>query len=353
MPELDHNHRSTGPRTRQGKENSSKNAIKHGSCSKALLLPNEDPQEQADLFQMWLDDYNPSTGPAMMLVREVATAHWLLVRQRRRYQEAEQCIYGEEQNAMDWTPEHHHRLDLFTRYLTSAERRFNKFLSQLEAMRNSRVREGFTMQRLELQQADIALKRERQAQKPPAPEPKAESSSKKPAKEKEPAAPESRAAALFQGQNNKKKQKKIHTLEQWVEIRTEDGNTVTKLFPSNEQLIEDGKKMWPAPDLVYRRFHFVDGVPPEYHWTAPEGDTARLETGGLGIQRMTPDTWLEVIEREKLREDGHLGPTGVGNLPRPKERGGCDCPVCSRNRAILDSASQPHIEPRPLSEPRP
>ncbi|MBV9083995.1 MAG: hypothetical protein JOZ62_15055, partial [Acidobacteriaceae bacterium] len=107
-------------------------------------------------------------------------------------------------------------------------------------------------------------------------------------------------------------------------------------------------------------FHFVDGVPPEYHWAAPEGDTARLETGGLGIQRMTPDTWLEVIEREKMREDGHLGPTGVGNLPRPKERGGCGCPACSHNRTLLDSqpdhpesSTNADTKPRPLSEPRP
>ncbi|MBV9084056.1 MAG: hypothetical protein JOZ62_15375, partial [Acidobacteriaceae bacterium] len=215
-----------------------------------MLLPNEDPQEQQAVFQMWLDDYNPTTGPAMMLVREVATAHWLLVRQRRRYHQAEQSIYAEQPNAMDWTPEQHKRLQVFTGYLTTAERRFHKFFSQLEALRNSRTREALAMQRIEVQQAELALKHERAAQKPASPEPKAEGASKKPGKQKAPAALESPAAALFQGQNNKKKQKKIPTLEQWVEVRTENGNTVTKLFPSNEQLIEDGKKMWPAPDLV-------------------------------------------------------------------------------------------------------
>ncbi len=37
---------------------------------------------------------------------------------------------------------------------------------------------------------------------------------------------------------------------------------------------------------------------------------------------MTFATWKEVIAREAERGDGHAGPTGVGNLPRPKERGG-------------------------------
>ena len=37
---------------------------------------------------------------------------------------------------------------------------------------------------------------------------------------------------------------------------------------------------------------------------------------------MTWDTWLQVIEREKQTPGQHAGPTGVGNLPTPKERGG-------------------------------
>jgi hypothetical protein len=37
---------------------------------------------------------------------------------------------------------------------------------------------------------------------------------------------------------------------------------------------------------------------------------------------MTYETWLAVIEREKDTPGQHAGPTGVGNLPRPKERGG-------------------------------
>jgi hypothetical protein len=144
---------------------------------------------------------------------------------------------------------------------------------------------------------------------------------------------ETKAQRLFQGQNAPKKQRKIQVLEQWVEVEVEEGVTKTTLLPSNEELIEVGKTMDPPPEYVYRRFHFLNGVPQEYAWA---GGTAEIrERGGAGVQRMLVDTWLDVIEREKERGDGHIGPCG-GNLPRPKERGGCDCEVCTKNAAILE-----------------
>jgi hypothetical protein len=68
-------------------------------------------------------------------------------------------------------------------------------------------------------------------------------------------------------------------------------------------------------------------------------ECARFLHAGAGIQRMTFATWKDVIALEATRRDGHApqgcsekpsgpsrfvhaGPTGVGNLPRPKERGG-------------------------------
>jgi hypothetical protein len=140
----------------------------------------------------------------------------------------------------------------------------------------------------------------------------------------------SKAELLFQGQLNPKKKKKIVRLEQWVEVRIENGQTVTKLFPSNEKLIKRGQTMWPAPKFVYRRFNFPYGVPEEYAWTCPEG-ADRNDYAGMGIQRMTVDDWLEMIEEEAERTDGHVGPTLIGNLPRPAEHGECDCPVCTEN----------------------
>jgi hypothetical protein len=150
--------------------------------------------------------------------------------------------------------------------------------------------------------------------------------------------PKTKAQSIFLGQNHPKKQRKLVILNQWFEIEVENGRTVTKAYPSNEKLIEEGKAMFPPPDLVYRRLNFPDGVPPEYYW-ATQNPEAR-ELGGTGIQRMTVDTWLEVIERETARGTGHVGPTGVGTLPRPAEHGICECPVCTRNAKLFEREVQ-------------
>lgn len=118
-------------------------------------------------------------------------------------------------------------------------------------------------------------------------------------------------------------------LEQWIEVRIRNGRTVTELYPGNEQLLQRARRMEPLPDLVYRRLNFPEGVPLEYDWTGADENMRKY--GGVGVQRMEFTTWLEVTRKEQERADGHVGPTGRGNLPRPKERGGCECPVCRRN----------------------
>jgi hypothetical protein len=131
----------------------------------------------------------------------------------------------------------------------------------------------------------------------------------------------------------KKKARSIVTLEQWVQIRIRDGKTDTKLYPPNETLLERKEKMDPPPNIVYRRLNFVDGVPPEYYWAT--NDVRRREFGGHGIQRMSVETWLQTIAEEKRRGTGHLGPCS-DPLPRPKERGGCDCPACTFHQRRLE-----------------
>lgn len=131
------------------------------------------------------------------------------------------------------------------------------------------------------------------------------------------------------------KEPALQVLDQWVEVEiTPEGKAVTTLYPANELLLESAAKLNPNRDLVYRRFHFVHGVPGEYAWTT--NDEGIRANGGMGIQRMTAATWLEQIEREKDQGAGHLLPCG-GNVPRPEERGGCECEVCEENREIFDS----------------
>ena len=336
MPELDDEDRpyrqpsytySTGPTSREGKAVSSQNATKHVCCSNKLILPDEDEQEWKDLKQGWLDTYEPQTHGGLTLVCEVAMAQWLLLRARRRYNEAEQRVYAEQRDPLEWSEAQQKTIERFTRYRTTQERAFNRALSNVEGLRRSRSLEAARLRMAEHRAEQLECKR-RQADE------KARVREQKTA-EKMAAPSETRAERTFQGQSAKKKQRKIAVLEQWAQVTVEDGKTVTKLFPSNEKLIEEGKTMDPPPELVYRRFEFVGGVPPEYHWAA-KSHPERFERGGAGVQRMTVDTWLDVIDREATAGTGHIGPTGVGNLPRPKERGGCDCEVCAHNREVME-----------------
>jgi hypothetical protein len=131
----------------------------------------------------------------------------------------------------------------------------------------------------------------------------------------------------------KPKKDQLQVMEQWAEIRTqEDGRVETELFPSNEKLLKECEKRGRKPDLVYRRMFFVGGVPEIYRWTTSEA--AIRQGGGLGTQRMTMEQWRSQIAHESVSGQGHLLPCG-GNLPRPKERGGCECKVCVGNEWML------------------
>jgi hypothetical protein len=140
---------------------------------------------------------------------------------------------------------------------------------------------------------------------------------------------QTRAQQLFQGQGAKKNQRKIVTLEQWVEVEIHDGETVTKLYPSNEELIKRGQEMDPPPEMVYRRLNFRRGVPVEYEWATSDPEVRKR--AWHGIQRMGVDTWLEQIEQEKKNGSGHLEATDAA-LPRPESRGGCECRACTAMR---------------------
>jgi hypothetical protein len=132
----------------------------------------------------------------------------------------------------------------------------------------------------------------------------------------------------------KKNKKRIITLEQWVEVEVQCGKTVTTLYPPNAEMRKKGLEMDPPPDRVYRRLNFRAGVPLEYYWTTK--DEQRRRRGGHCIQRMSLKTWLNIIPLEELKPGQHLGPCG-GILPRPKERGGCDCPACTAATQRLEA----------------
>lgn len=307
---------ATGPTTPEGKARSSRNAVKHGGRSQIKILPEESEEDYRRVQHGWTEEFGPEGYAEERLVENLIWNDWLLKRTQRLVMAAEN-----QAGARGWAEEEFHQLELKLRYKTTAERSFYRAWEALRGLRKDQMKRDLEVSKLRGQVNDLTGKANAAA-----------------TKGKPPAVAKTRGQEMFQGQNHPKKMRKIAVLDQWVEVEIENGKTVTTLFPSNEKLIQAGQAMLPPPELVYRRMNFRDGVPPEYHWTTSDEQTR--ERGGHGIQRMTTDTWLDVIDREKLRGDGHIGRTGVGNLPRPKERGGCDCAVCRKNREILERRAQ-------------
>ena len=325
--------KATGPTSPEGKKRSSRNATKHGCRSQSKILPGESAEEYERLWQKWLTEYIPQTDFDLDLIEMAVNCEWRLRRAEKALDDVERQALKGSGDGAKWSDKNLKRLQLMQRYRTTAENSFNKAWRAIEFQRERREMQKRVLSR----EINETVKDMEQPQVAEAKKLIAEAlfaRSGKP-KSKPAGQPKTAAQQLFQGQNHAKNKKKIVRLEQWVEVRVVDGKTVTTLYPSNKKLIEEGKAMLPPPEYVYRRINFPDGIPAEYEWAGVMSDEHR-ERGGCGLQRMTVDTWLEVIEREKLRKDGHIGPTGVGNLPRPKEHGPCPCPKCVAEQELAD-----------------
>jgi hypothetical protein len=73
--------RSGGPQTVDGKARSSRNAIKHGITSnKMFVLQNENPAAWAEMLDMCVEQFRPSTRYEHSIVEEIAFAKWRLKR---------------------------------------------------------------------------------------------------------------------------------------------------------------------------------------------------------------------------------------------------------------------------------
>jgi len=73
--------RSGGPQSADGKARSSRNAIKHGITSdKMFVLQNENPAAWAEMLDMCVEQFRPSTRYEHSIVEEIASAKWRLKR---------------------------------------------------------------------------------------------------------------------------------------------------------------------------------------------------------------------------------------------------------------------------------
>jgi hypothetical protein len=97
--------RSTGPRTPEGKQASSRNAITHGIFCRDLLVPGESIEEMRALRQAFIQSLKPADAAELSLVDQIFSSAWKL----RRVQSAEQKLHVT--TLQDWR-DHHHNRDL-------------------------------------------------------------------------------------------------------------------------------------------------------------------------------------------------------------------------------------------------
>ena len=279
--------RSTGPRSPDGKANSSMNRLTHGCRSEKIVLPFEDPAEWDFTLQSWMNAYQPQENPtAATLVFETARAHWLLQRNQKRLDESESCLPPD---AMYWTADHHKQYSNFLRYKTTTERSFYRAFNALEAYGK--------------RQSDRAAQAERAIDAHCARESKARA----------------QMAKIHIEWLKKKAAAAAKSLctRQWVEVAANSrGECITACSPSNEelaqQLADRGPGSAPAPEFVTRYICFLNGVPPAYEWACPN-DMQRYEQT-MAVQQFTASGWLLQMEAEKLAATGHLQPYATGLL---------------------------------------
>ncbi len=121
----------TGPTSPEGRATSSKNSIKHGSCSQTLILPFEKEESWLLLLNRWLHTYQPPEDSLLHdFVLKTAQAEWYRMRAQRNL-DCHECSQAGLSPA-NWTPEYIKKHDLLLRYRTTAERSFQRTFRLLE-----------------------------------------------------------------------------------------------------------------------------------------------------------------------------------------------------------------------------
>jgi hypothetical protein len=76
-------HKSSGPKTEQGKQASRFNNLKHGLTAATVVLPCEDSLQYHELRAQILEDFTPENAAEWMLVDQLASAWWRTIRVRK------------------------------------------------------------------------------------------------------------------------------------------------------------------------------------------------------------------------------------------------------------------------------
>ena len=145
---------STGPRTTEGKQRSSQNAIKHGLCALDPLIPGEDPEAFQQHFCEIELDLQPATAIESNLVEQIADVSWRLKRLSRIEAAVITAFYdataeqslnqgNDTDQLLGKALAHHDRLDALnrlSRYEAQLSRRYHRALKEFRDLRKERIR---------------------------------------------------------------------------------------------------------------------------------------------------------------------------------------------------------------------
>ena len=147
--------KSRGPKTPEGKANSSRNATTHGLLSKTIIIEGENAPRFAALLASMRAELKPRTGIEDGLVEDLASCRW----RQRRLLSMETASYthailrqdpeaAAESNAtraafaLNHLSDGCHTLELINRYERHFNRQYNRTLHTLYAIRAIRSREA-------------------------------------------------------------------------------------------------------------------------------------------------------------------------------------------------------------------
>ena len=145
---------STGPRTAEGKQRSSRNALKHGLCALDPLIPGEDPEAFQEHFCEIELDLKPATAIESNLVEQIADVSWRLKRLSRIEAAVITAFYdataeqplnqGNDTDQLLGTALAHDNrlaaLNRLSRYEAQLSRRYHRALKEFRDLRKERIR---------------------------------------------------------------------------------------------------------------------------------------------------------------------------------------------------------------------
>jgi len=146
---------STGPRTAEGKTTASRNALRHGGYSEAILVLGEDQAEFDALRDGMADSLNPIGHLEENLVDRLATIWWRMERvgnaiggalktAAEHMQQRQSRSTSERSHVafLSWTTHGSGHLERLGRYETQLEKSFFRLLHELERLQGRRMGQG-------------------------------------------------------------------------------------------------------------------------------------------------------------------------------------------------------------------